>query len=242
VSDQDSEAASGEAIRELNDLCSSLGTLTVATEKANSLLVGFGWWVRVIRTAEGIRILHEASLSHEASPLLRTVLHHTVALEWLRRYPEEVLEALADEHRRRRQSVGQKAKARDWDLTGIAWGPPPPGTKAPGLQYLRNFEELCDHVQAPNAYVAYMAESTYAHASGLSAGRYFERDEEGRTWLSDGATMPGIPLRATVMFAATATNILGTFIGDDRLIETAGGIGERLSVPVTLAPAAEEAL
>ncbi len=163
-------------------------------------------------------------------------------MEWLRRYPEEVLEALADEHQRRRQTIGQKAKARDWNLRGIALGPPPPGAKAPGLQYLRNFEELCDHVEAPNAYVAYMAESAYAHASVLSAQRYLEQDEEGRTWLSDEATMPGVPLRATVMFAATATNILGAFIGDDRLIETAGGIGERLSVPVTLAPAAEEGL
>lgn len=242
VSGQEPEAASAHAIRELTALSSALGTLAVERDRSNAFFVGFGWWMRVLRTAEGIRLLHEASLSHEASPLLRTVLHHTVAMEWLRRHPEEVLEAVADEHGRRRQSLGQKAKARNWDLTGVVFGAPPTGSKPSGLEYLREFEKLCDHVEAPNAYVAYMVESAYAHASALSAERYLEQDEEGRIRLSDSATAPGVPLRVTAMFAATATNILGSFIKDDRLTEAAGRIGERLSVPVTLAPAAEEAL
>lgn len=50
--------------------------------------------MRIVRTAEGIRGMYEAGLSQEASPQLRTILHHAAALEWLRQGPDEVLEAL----------------------------------------------------------------------------------------------------------------------------------------------------
>lgn len=44
------------------------------------------------------------------------------------------------------------------------------------------------------------------------------------------------------MFAAAATNTLGRLIKNDRLIDAAEAIADRLSVPVALAPASDHAI
>jgi Family of unknown function (DUF5677) len=234
ASEQDETEKAADAIRQLNELSKALGSLEVDANIASASAVGFGWWMRILRTADGVRRMHEADLSQEASPLLRTILHHTAALEWLRQHPAEVLDALRSEHARRRQSLGQKAKARDWDLKQINFGPAPTSDKPDGLIFLDRFEKLCNHIGAPNLYVAYMLESAYVHASGLSADTYLELDDQGSPQLRGSPSMSGVPLKVTLMFAAIATNVLGHFINDDRLTEASESIGERLSLPLTL--------
>jgi hypothetical protein len=238
--EQDVEELAADAIRELGDLVPKLGEFAVDVDKA--FAVGFGWWMRILRTAEGVTRMHEVGLSQEASPLLRTILHHTAALAWLRQYPDEALEALEHDHARRRQRLGQKAQARDWDLKGIKFGPPPRSKRPHSLVYLDRFEELCDHIEVPNLYVPYLVESTYAHPSGKSADAYLEPGDRGRPRLRDSPSVSGAPLRATVMFAAIATNILGDFVKDERLTTASEAIGERLSLPVTLGPASDESI
>ncbi len=241
-SSKSEDGTAANAIRELNNLFPSLRSIAVDVRLAAASAVAFGWWMRILRTAEGVRRMHEAGLSQEASPLLRTILHHTAALEWLQRCPDDVLQALKHEHARRRQSLSQKAKARDWDLNGVNLGPPPRGERPAGLVYLERFEQLCEHIGVPNLYVAYMVESAYAHASGLSADVYLDLDEGGHTRLRDSPTNSGQPLKVTAMFAATATNIFGDLLKDDRLTKAAEAVGVRLSVPVTLRPASDGAL
>lgn len=229
-----------EAIRELSDLVPKVGKFAVDVDKAAAFTVGFGWWMRILRTAEGVSTMHEVGLSQEASPLLRTIIHHAGAMEWLRQRPDEVLEALKRELARRRQSLGEKARARDWDLKGVILGPPPRGNKPDGLRYLDRFEKLCDHIGLPNLYMAYLVESAYAHASSSSADMYVDLDERGQTRLRDSTSASGVPLKVTAMFAAAATNTLGAFVEDERLTKTAEAIGERLDVPVTLGTASDE--
>lgn len=241
-SSKEDDKIAANAIRELNDLLPSLQSIAVEARLAAASAVGFGWWMRILRTAKGVGRMHAADLSQEASPLLRTILHHTAALEWLRRCPDEVLQALKHEHARRRQSLSQKAKARDWDLKGTTLGPPPRENKPPGLVYLDRFEKLCEHIEVPNLYVAYMVESTYAHASALSADVYLDLDARGHTRLRDSPRNSGVPLKATAMFAATATNICGDLLQDDRLTKTSEAVGVRLSVPVTLGSASDGAV
>ena len=230
------DRSAADAIRTLGELPPSLTDLSAPVGLTDAAVVGFGWWLRVLRTAEGILLMHDAGLSHEASPLLRTVLHHTVAIEWLRQNSEEVLEALHYEHALRRQTVGQKATERNWDLDGVKLGPPPRGDKPEGLKYLSQFEKLCDRVGAPDVYMAYKVESTYAHASGLSADTYVELDDSDRLELRVPAKADGADLKATAILAAIATNTLGESINDVRLTRAAGAVGEQFSVAVTLVP------
>ena len=234
------ERIASDAIREMYALIPSLGSFRVEFDKRVPFAVAFGWWIRVIRTAEGLRLMHQAGLAHESSPLLRTILHHTAAIEWLTRDPEEVLDALREEHEQRRHTLGEKARQRDWDLTEVDLGSRPPKKKVIGLEYLRQFEQMCDRIGVANLYVAYMLESTYSHASGLSADAYLDLDEQGWPRLRDTAALEGVPLTTTAMFAATATSIVGGFIQDDRLTTIAAAVGDRLQVPVTLVDAAKD--
>lgn len=222
------------AIRRLFALVETLGSFEVPYEQRVPFAVGFGWWMRIVRTAEGIRLLHEAGLSQEASPLLRTLLHHTAALEWLRLFPEEALDAPREEHEQRRHDLADHALRREWELTGLNLGERPTKKKLDGLRYLREFEKMSEQVGATNLYVAYKLESAYAHPSGLSADTYVQLADDGRPVLRDTPVIRGVPLKTTAMFAATATHILGTMIGDERLTAAADGVGEALQVPTAI--------
>lgn len=121
-SNNEDDELAANAIQELNNLLPSLQAISVEAGLAAASAVAFGWWMRILRTAEGVRRMHEDGMSQEASPLLRTILHHTAALEWIRRCPDDVLQALKHEHARRRQSLSQKANARGWDQAS-SWAP-----------------------------------------------------------------------------------------------------------------------
>lgn len=176
-----------------------------------------------------MRLLHSHAFSNEASPVLRSLLHHTAALAWLRREPVAVLEAVEYDNEHRRQKLYQKATARQWQLPGVKLGPPPRGKPPAGAAYLNRFEHLCDVVGCRNLYMAYMMESGNVHPSGLSGDVYLtERD--GKPQLSPVPTRPGVPLRAAAVFAGTATNEFGELAGDDRLTEFAAETGETLGV------------
>lgn len=180
-------------IRKLFDLVESLGDFDVPHDQRVAFTVGFGWWMRIVRTAEAIRRLHEASLSQEASPLLRTLLHHTAALEWLYRFPDEVLEALREEHEQRRHDLADHASRRDWELSGVDLGQRPQRKKLEGLRYLRDFEKMCEHIGTTNLYVAYKVESAYAHPSRLSAETYIQLGDDGLPLLRDTPVIDGVP-------------------------------------------------
>jgi hypothetical protein len=238
VADTSGDPAAAEAaaeIRTLSKLAGTLGNFEVPYDQRVAFALGFGWWMRIVRTAEGICLLYDAGLSQEASPLLRTLLHHTAALEWLRLFPEEVLDALREEHEQRRHDLAAHATRRDWELTGLDLGQRPEKKKLEGLRYLREFEKMCDHVGATNLYVAYKLESAYAHPSGLSADTYIELGDNGLPFLRDRPVISGVPLKTTAMFAATATRILGQLIGDERLIAAADRVGDVLDVPTAIA-------
>ena len=222
----DEQAA--ELIVRLNRLHSSLGTLAAPAARDGAAL-GYGWWSRVVRSAEAMRLMQHHSLSKEASPVLRSLLHHTAALAWLREDPVAVLEAVKYDGQRRQQKLYQKAIARQWRLPGVKLGPPPRGKPPAGLAYLDRFEDLCDLVRSPNLYVAYMIESGDVHPSGISGDVYLtERD--GKVEHSPVPTRPGVPLRVAAAFAGTATNEFGELVGDDRLIEFAAETGATLGM------------
>lgn len=222
----DEQAA--ELIVRLNRVHSSLGTLASPVAREGTAL-GYGWWSRVVRSAEAMRLLHSHALSTEASPVLRSLLHHTVALAWLREDPVAVLEAVKYDGHRRQQRLYQKAMARKWRLQGVKLGPPPRGKRPAGIACLDRFEDLCDVVGSPNLYVAYMIESGGVHPSGTSADVYLT-ERVGKVEHSPIPMRPGVPLRIAAAFAGTATNEFGELVCDDRLIEFAAETGATLGM------------
>lgn len=197
-------------IRDLTKLSRNLGHVEVPHELAPAVALGLGWWMRCVRTVGGVRLLYKNGLGQEASPLLRALLLHAAAIEWLRQFPEEVLDAVRYEHDDYRQKLYQKAREREWQLTGVRLGAPPSGGKPEGLPYLREVEKLCARIRAEHLYVAYKIESPYSHPSALSADTYFDPpvDRGGVPQLRTAPSVDGVPLRVAATFALCATSSL----------------------------------
>ena len=114
-----------QAIIDLTDVQHLMTTpRDIPVEKAEAAAIGFGWWVRVVRTADAVRRLHEAGLSNEASPLVRTILLHWVALAWLCQHPDEAVEGANFENKRWKQRFVNTAAGPGWKLTKVKLGPP----------------------------------------------------------------------------------------------------------------------
>jgi hypothetical protein len=228
------EEQAAAAIREMLRVLSGLKSLSVPGGREPATLLGYGWWVRVLRSAEAIRFLHVRGFDHEASPLLRTVLHHTAALDWLRTDPAAVLEAVSWDHGTRRQKLYLKARSREWDLSAIRMGPPPRTPRPDAVDYLDRFEKLADLLGAPNMYVAYMVESAFVHPSGLSSDTYVD-EVDGAVVLRITSKEPGVPLRQAAVFAAVATRAFGELVTRQDLVDLADAIGARMGVDAKIA-------
>jgi hypothetical protein len=226
---EDLETRSQSVIGRIVEIHGSLDTLSAEVGPGLAgLLAAYGWWTRIVRTARAIVVLHQAELAHEASPLVRTLLHHTVALKWLVEYPDEALPALVWEHRSEGARMLNKALERAWDLDPDI-GPKPPADKPPsGLQYLKNTEALCGRVDMANAYVAFLSESKFTHPTAISADAYLA-DVEGRLVLLHD---PGAhtPLRGAALFAADSTALFAALAGLAGIATEAGVLRDSLVV------------
>jgi hypothetical protein len=141
-------------------------------------LLAYGWWMRCVRTGEAIRLLHAAGLGQEASPLVRTLMHHELALKWLAAEPELAIEAVDYQHEVETNKVVSELHKRKWQIPDV--GPLPKKPKGPspeGMGLLHSFDALGDRVDRPNHYVPYRLESSYIHPSWLGASTYIDEDE-----------------------------------------------------------------
>lgn len=231
-SNKQGDQQSAAVIRDLTKLSRTLGDVEVPIETATAVALGFGWWMRSIRTAGGVRLLYKNGLAQEASPILRTLLLHAAAIEWLRQHPDEALDAVRYEHDDYQQKLYQKAEEREWELKGVKLGPPPSGDKPAGLKLLRDVERLCKRIGSEHLYVAYKIESPYSHASALSADTYFEPPQQdgGMPQLRDTPSVPAVPLHVAATFALCATSSLGRLGNLSRLTDESARLAERLGV------------
>jgi hypothetical protein len=69
MEDHSLDEPAAELIVRLNRLHSSLGSLAAPAGRETAALLGYGWWTRVVRSAEAMRLLHSHALSrrHQAS-------------------------------------------------------------------------------------------------------------------------------------------------------------------------------
>jgi hypothetical protein len=193
------------------------------------LLAAYGWWSRIIRTARAIGLLYDSGHGHEASPLIRALLHHSVALAWLVEEPEEALPALVWEHQHEGRRMLGKALQRAWDLDP-SLGPALPIESAPvGYAYLKSTEQLCDRVGMSNAFVAFLAESKFTHPTAISADAYLGDGGSGVVLLRDPG--PLVPLRGTALFASESTIRFATLAQLTEIADEAANLRDSVSAP-----------
>jgi len=65
------------------DALADSGSVNVDYDKGLVFLTAYGWWAGITRSAQAISTLHQSGLAHESAPIVRTVLQHTLALQWL---------------------------------------------------------------------------------------------------------------------------------------------------------------
>ena len=212
VAELDERGERGEsAINRLVKIRDSLDSLTAEQGSNDSqLLAAYGWWSRIVRTAQAIALLHRAGLAHEASPLVRANLHHSIALQWLIACPDEALPALWWEHQSKGHQMLKRASEGSWGIgPDLVWDPP--ADEAPeGCRYLQSMALLCEKMGIPDAYVAFLAESKLTHPTAFSADVYVTKEQGRIVLLRDpgfSASLSGVALVAadsTAQFAALA--------------------------------------
>ena len=204
-----------------------LGQLRTPADLIPPCLLAYGWWVRVVRTCQAIKVVYEAGLDSEAAPLVRTAMHHAAALVWLSKEPEKASEAVKWQHWQKAQKLYGGAMARSWELADIEKKPKkakgsPPG----GVKYLESIEKLCDEFEMGNWYVGFMIESGFIHPSADGADAYLEPGEDGQTKLWTTSRVSGTPLRTTAVFLWAATNATAELLGDEGLRRLADELGK----------------
>lgn len=228
--DPEVEQSAAECIANLYRALPSLLPVPPPEDNAAPAMMGFGWWVFIIRTAEAIRLLHDADLAHEAAPLVRTLLHHVVALIWLAREPDAAYTAAKYQWQAKKQKLYSGAAARSWDVSRLEYPPKKPkGNQPSGLRLLDSVETLAAHVGLPDVYVSFMVESAYVHPSATGADVYFTTGRPAVT-----TELKGTPLRATAVFAGLATVALLELLNLPGLSAHLAEFEERLGVAMSL--------
>jgi hypothetical protein len=206
--------------------------LRVPQEIASPTLLGYGWWVRVVRTGDAVRILRQSGFGHEAGVMVRTALHHAAALCWLVNAPEEAVEAVTYEDKLRKHNLSVKALDADWDL-GEMEPIRKPEQKPRSMVYLSDFEKLCKDFDLDNFYLPYRVESGYFHPSILSADIYLE-GTDGSVSLRTIPRTSGVELTAAATFVGLATSALAKLSEDSGLGRVVEELTRRLNVDFTV--------
>lgn len=156
--------------------------LTLADPKrVRCLQLAYGWCAEIHRLARAVVVLLDAELGHEARPIVRVLLEHTVTLHWLVEAGDGAVEVFLARHERSMQKLRKDAEG----------GPlmPPSGLLAlteisgvpilPEVQALRNFRSICGEFSLLNTlYSVFRIESAYIHPSWAGAAAFMAGDKE----------------------------------------------------------------
>jgi hypothetical protein len=208
----------------------ALENMQAPGEAAAAAMVAYGWWMRCVRTAEAIRVLHRGGLGHEAAPLVRTLLHHELALLWLAQEPEIAIEALTYQAYAEANKLGSGMSKRNWVVPGIDQMPKKPkGPRPAGMELLDRVELLGEQVGRPHHYVPYRLESTYVHPSALGAQVYLAA-ADGQIQIRNESKVEATPLQVTARALIRATQTLAALTRDETIAQLAEAARQRFGV------------
>lgn len=160
--------------------------MTAPEESKSVAQAGVAWTIRVLRTAEAIVELHRAGLADTASPMVRSVMEHSISMLWLVERRDEAIRAIEYGHRQHQRRLRDSAIERGWELSGldpaIATAPLDKAMVEPeNLPRLNSFEQRMKDPIIRSWYPAYRIESGLSHASYLSGAVYVD-DSGGFVW------------------------------------------------------------
>jgi hypothetical protein len=182
-------------------------------EMSNSVFaVLAGWWRFTNRTADALLNLYAAGFTVEAAPMLRNLVGHAYAINWMADNGEDAYKALIAESYESRRKLRDDLQAMEWELPeNVDIGEAPDFDFASEEEKkrharlvgeLRNFNNMVRAYGTPQMYPVYRNLSSFSHTTDLTAAAFAEFDDEQRVTvhyvsrhdrLSDLCWMP-IPL------------------------------------------------
>lgn len=178
--DEESAARAEQAIAMLVDAFEGLvaaGSVQALAGMANLFTAAWGWWSGITRSSQAVLALRRAGLEHEAAPIVRSIVQHSLVLQWMVEVGDDAIKAVAEYgDNNTRLLIDTLAQAK-WDLPDgfDPEVPPRPAVANPLVSKVKNFEELCIRYGARKLYVTFRLLSAYAHPTSTGALAYFDQ-------------------------------------------------------------------
>jgi hypothetical protein len=154
-----------------------------------------GWWRFTNRTAEALLNLYDAGFTVEAVPLMRNLVGHAYAINWMADNGEDGYKALLEESYGSRRKLLKDLRDAKWQLSeSVDIGEAPDfgfaseeEKKRHGrlVGELHNFNNMVTAYGTPIMYSLYRDLSAFSHTTDRTAAAFAEFDEEHRVTVHD---------------------------------------------------------
>jgi hypothetical protein len=151
----------------------------------------YSWWRLVCRTSEAVLLLTERGFTLEAAPMVRNILNHAYAINWLVDNGDAAVDALVARGDEEREKLCRKLEATGWPnaaeyRAAIDQQPAPP-VRTPAEQALhdklkhelKNFYDMLDRYDVADIYPVYSHLSSFSHTTISTASAYVEQMSDG---------------------------------------------------------------
>ncbi|MGW2550108.1 DUF5677 domain-containing protein [Streptomyces sp. NPDC001635] len=149
-----------------------------------------GWWRFTNSTAEALLNLYEAGFTVEAAPMMRNLVGHAYAINWLADNGEDGYKALIEESYESRRKLRNDLQAVKWQLPeNVDIGEAPDfgfnseeekKRHARLVGELHNFNNMVTAYGTPMMYPVYRNLSSFSHTTDLTAAAFAEFNDEQR--------------------------------------------------------------
>lgn len=150
-----------------------------AGAKADAVVIIHGWTARVLRTGQAALLLDANSYKVEASPLVRSMIEHSIALVWVEDKRGDAVQALIRKRSKFAERV-QDAQERGWSLSPDVQAFVERAAKAETDEGTRYVDDLMHTAHQASTYglgtlyQAWLFESDHSHPSIGSSLPYFD--------------------------------------------------------------------
>ncbi|WP_415940333.1 DUF5677 domain-containing protein [Streptomyces sp. 039-1] len=155
----------------------------------------YSWWRLVCRTSEAVLLLTERGFTLEAAPMVRNILNHAYAINWLVDNGDAAVDALVARGDEEREKLCRKLEETGWpnadefraaiDQAAAQQQAPPVRTLAEQTLHdkfkheLTNFYDMLDRYDVADVYPVYSHLSSLSHTTISTASAYVEQMIDG---------------------------------------------------------------
>lgn len=203
------------------DRLSGAEILTVREPTQDLIPVVFGWWARINRSSEAVALLYDNGLVHEGAPIVRSIMQHTMAMQWLIDTGGLALEAVYEYGEDHLRNLVDSVEKAGWQLPEKIAAPPRPAEKNNLINELKNFEQMCQRYEY-GMHTLFRVLSAYSHPTDRSAVAYYYQQSGEPAKLSGHSVLE--PYRYIIQ---TAISLVQSGLCVDRLLD-GGPLGSDL--------------